>query len=42
MEQERPEVTAADRTKVIIASQVVVVVALIVLWSVLRCRRSSS
>ena len=32
-------VSPGDRTRVIIMSQVVVIVALIVLWSVLRARR---
>jgi len=36
-----PEVAAADRTRVIIISQVVVVAALLVVWSIIRCRRSA-
>ncbi|MDH4118182.1 MAG: hypothetical protein OEZ14_17445 [Acidimicrobiia bacterium] len=35
-------VTKSDRTKVIILSQIVTIVALIVLWSVLRGRRTST
>jgi hypothetical protein len=40
VENADPEVSSADRTRVIIMSQVVVVVALLVLWSILRSRRS--
>ena len=35
-------VSKADRTKVIILSQVVTIVALIVLWSILRGRQSEA
>jgi len=33
--------SAADRTKVILMAQVVVIVALVVVWSLLRARRGS-
>lgn len=33
--------SAADRTKVILMAQVVVIVALVVVWSILRARRGS-
>lgn len=32
--------SAADRTKVIVMAQVVVIVALLVIWSIFRARRS--
>lgn len=35
-----PRASGADRTKVVILAQVVVIVALVVLWSILRARRS--
>lgn len=35
-----PQVTPADRTKVILMSQVVTIVALIVLWLIVRSRRA--
>jgi hypothetical protein len=33
--------SAADRTKVVLMAQVVVIVALVVVWSILRTRRGS-
>jgi hypothetical protein len=35
-------VTATDRTRVIMLSQVVMIVALLILWWVLRARRSEA
>ena len=34
--------SAADRTKVVLMAQVVVIVALLVVWSILRARRRSN
>jgi hypothetical protein len=38
----REGVSTADRTRVIMLSQIVTIVALIVLWSLLRGRQSST
>jgi hypothetical protein len=40
VEAEEPRVPTVGRTVVIVLSQIVVIVALVVLWSVLRGRRS--